>query len=135
MGCGCPEENSPPPSAPFTLIYTSGTEAAYYRMVRANMPETPGKYGIPVVYDDGSVEYPKGTPPDILGYDRIGPRLFRPAWPSCRWRALAVAYPNGCLTVRGQCHNPLSDLHLQTTLPELCKVCSLRTPIPTCQPS
>ncbi len=128
MGCGCPEEEQPP-SAPFTLIYTSGTEAAYYRMVRATLPETPGECGIPEIHDDGSIEYPQGEPPDILGYDRIGPRLFRPSWPSCRWRALTVTHPNGCLAVRGQCHQPLSDHHLQAVLPEQCKSCSNRANI------
>jgi len=132
MGCGCPEEE-PPPFSPFTLIYTSGTEAAYYRMVGVTLPESPGSCGTPLVHDDGSVEYPKGDLPDILGYDRIGPRLFRPAWPSCRWRALTVTHPNGCLTVHGRCHHPLSNLHLQEVLPEQCNACSNRTPIPACQ--
>jgi len=114
----------------FLLIYTGGTEAAFYRMVRLATPQEPGPCGQPVVHDDGRIEYPEGTPPDINGYDRVAPRIFRPAWPSCRWRALTVSVSNGCFTITASCQHPLARHHLQDVLPDDCGACKAKTPIP-----
>ena len=80
------------------LIYTGGTESDFYRMVRAALTK-PGPCGLPTVYDDGRVEYPRGDPPDIEGYGRAErtefptslarlpmacPDSHGPGWSGCR---------------------------------------------------
>ena len=124
MPCNdCPD---PIPTDETVLIYTTpSTERVFYRMVRMALPEKAGECGMPVVHDDGSIEYPQGEPPDILGYTRVG-RLFRPAWASCRWRALHVTHPNGCIAVRGCCGFPRSDRYLKTVQPNECADCPVR---------
>jgi hypothetical protein len=125
MPCNC----DPVPTDETVLIYTDGcTEPQFYRMVRTALPEKAGECGMPVVQIDGSIEYPQGEPPDILGYTRVG-RLFRPAWASCRWRTLHVTHPNGCIAVRGCCGFPLSENHLKSVQPEQCSGCPVRQPI------
>lgn len=112
----------------YLLVYTGGTEAAFYRMVRLAIPIEPGPCGRPVVHDDGRIEYPQGAPPEIEGYERNG-RVFRPAWPSCRWRTLTVTCPNGCLAVRSCCQNPLAPHHLTQASLADCRQCEFRTAI------
>ena len=80
------------------------------------------------------LSFQKVSVPEILGDERIGPQSFRPAWPSCRWRALIVNYPNGYLIIQGQCHHALSGHYLQDVVPKQCSDCLLRSPIPACQP-
>lgn len=113
----------------YLLVYTGGTEAAFYRMVRLAIPIEPGLFGRPVVHDDGRIQYPQGEPPEIEGYERIAPRVFRPAWPSCRWRTLTVTSPDGCLAVRSCCQHPLAPYHLKQALPADCQQCEFRTAI------
>ena len=125
MGCECKElEES---SGTHGLIYTLGTEAMFYRMIQATLPKEPGPYGRPHVGRDGSLTFPDGEVPDILGYKRIGPRSFRPAWPSCRWRALLVTYPNGYPVIRGECH--CTPAEKDNVVPQECKTCKWRAPI------
>jgi hypothetical protein len=112
----------------YLLVYTGGTEAAFYRMVRLAIPIEPGPCGRPVVHDDGRIEYPEGTPPEIEGYERAG-RVFRPAWLSCRWRTLTVTCYDGCLAIRSCCQNPLAPHHLKQASPVDCRQCEFRTAI------
>jgi hypothetical protein len=112
-----------------TLVYSGGTEAAFYRMVRLAIPIDPGPCGRPIVHDDGRIEYPEGQPSEIEGYERIEPRVFRPAWPSCRWRALTVANPDGCLAIQSCCQHPLAPHHLQQAAPADCRQCEFRSAI------
>jgi len=125
MPCG---ENLDLPSAKeMTLIYTRVcTEQMFYKMVPVPVEE--GACGLPVVHSDGSIEYPHGDPPDILGYTRSGLRFY-PAWVSCRWRTLTVTHPNNCIAVKGVCGSPQSEHHLKSVQPEQCQGCRARWPI------
>lgn len=114
----------------FLFFYSGGTEQAFYRMVRRATPIEEGPCGRPVVHDDGSIEYPKGDPPDIKGYRRDG-LVFRPCLPSCKWRALSVTRPDNCFAVEPECQNPLAKQHLQETVAEHCQHCEFRSPLPT----
>jgi hypothetical protein len=89
-----------PPTGELILLHTGNNPKAFYRMVP--MPVTAGACGIPKLLTDGSIEYPQGDPPEILGYARVG-RRFYPAWTPCRWRMLCVTHPNGCIAVEGRC--------------------------------
>jgi hypothetical protein len=111
------------------LIYTSGGEAAFYRLVESVIPTIEGEYGRPKVLEDGCIEYQKGTPPDVPGYVRIGTRKFKPVWPSCRWRALSVTAPDGVLVIEALCHCPLAERHLQSVTLSQCASCTPRRPI------
>lgn len=108
------------------LVYTGGTEAAFYQMMRATLPES-GSCGKPIIHDDGSVEYPYGEPADIEGYERVD-TLFKPMWPSCRWRALHVSHPD-TIQIRATCLCPLGNSHLQDVHVPACMGCTLRIPI------
>jgi len=130
MACGCSEHEES--SGTHCLVYTIGTEDAFYRMIEATLPPEPGPYGNPTVSRDGSLHFP-GDHPDILGYDRTGHGSFRPSWPNCQWRVLSVDYPDGCLMIQGQCHHVLSDHHLAEVTPACCENCQLRSPIPSRQ--
>ena len=125
MSCDC----QPTPTNEKVLACTgSCSEERFYKMMQSCPPKEPGPCGMPVVNDDGSIEYPQGEPPDILGYARVG-RLFRPAWASCRWRTLHVTHPNGCIAVRGYCGFPRSDHYLKPVRPDQCESCPVRRPM------
>ncbi len=120
----CDENLDLPPSKELTLIYTRGcTEQRFYRMVPA--PTEAGTCGIPMIRADGSIEYPQGDPPAILGYVRTG-RVFRPAWASCRWRTLTVTHPGNCIAVKGCCGFPPSSEYLKSVQPGQCAGCPVR---------
>jgi hypothetical protein len=121
----CNENLDLPPTGKIAMIYTAGTEAHFYRMIPV---PTSGPCGMPTIHKDGSIEYPQGDPPDIQGYEKTG-RIFRPVWPSCRFRSLEVTHPNGCIAIRGQCMNHQYALFTKTIGPSDCAYCGQRRAI------
>ena len=105
MGCGCEEAAKlGNVGEKHVLAYTGGTALNFYLLFQRTLSSCkPGECGMPVVLDNGDIEYPQGEPPDILAYERRGPRLFRPKWKPCPWRVTQVTYPEGCLTIEVRC--------------------------------
>lgn len=107
------------------LIYTGGTEAAFYRMIRLALePHSQIK-----VREDGCIEFIDNIQPDIVGYKRQG-QIFQPVWPSCRRRTLLVSV-NNCLNIIASCQHPLAEYYLQNITLDNCNKCVIRKPIPS----
>jgi hypothetical protein len=102
---------------------------AFTRLLRAAIAmTTDGDCGTPIVHDDGSIEYPKGAPPDIAGYmrDTSSLRVFHPAFAPCRQRILQVTRPQGHVALTSRCNHPKAEQFAREVTPDSCATCPTR---------
>lgn len=125
MGCKCPDDVSLPRGSCNYLVYSGGPVERFYRLVAQVIPEDAElTHGLPVVHDDGSLEFP-GTAPTIAGYRLEGSRLH-PVWPPCVLRMLRVQVVDGVLNIAGICGNPATRQFSLEVVPDPCQKCTSR---------
>jgi hypothetical protein len=118
------------------LLNHDGPQIEIYRSVAYAIPEGELECGRPIGHDDGSLEFPLGTPPDLYGYirDSENSRRFHPAWPECIHRIYGVFIHDRQLKVAGQCHNPAAEQFGRPVTTDLCQGCPVRQPAKVFKP-
>lgn len=129
MPCDCPEDlpaRPVPTGGRNYLVCTGGTPADLYRLVERAIPDVELSHGRPIIYSDGSLEFPE-SPPTLPGYRTKGRRLY-PVWPACPHRILQVQVVAKTLQIAGLCGCPEAGQFGQTIAPESCQNCPARPP-------
>jgi hypothetical protein len=118
------------------LLNYDGPQIDIYRSVAYAIPEGELECGRPIGHDDGSLEFPTGTPPNLYGYtrDKENPRRFHPAWPECIHRILGVFIHDKQLKIAGKCHNPKAKLCGHPVTLDQCSACPDRQPVTVYKP-
>lgn len=152
MGCSdCPETKSPADKRPglvadslppnqvgnhqaANVVYGGGPPLTPFLMMRSLIPQGDG---MPVVRDDGSLEYPStrpDVPPPLEGYERDpnNPRRLVPLWEPCQLRMYGISIGDcNCVQVSAACNHPWSEHFAQSVTYQGCLACKVRTPIPS----
>jgi len=138
----CPPIRLPIPDGPPLsrqinyLLNQDGPQSLFYRMVEHAIPAGDLECGRPICHEDGSLEFPIGTPADLYGYgrDSENPRRFHPAWPECIHRTLGVFIQEKQLVVAGQCNNPAFKGYGRPVTLDLCRDCPVRQMVTVVKP-
>jgi len=130
MPCDCHEDQTarPIPTGGCNyLVCTGGTPADLYRLMERAIPDVELAHGRPIIYSDGSLEFPESPPPALPGYRAEGRRLH-PVWPLCPHRILQVQVINKTLQIAGLCGSPEAGQFGNEIAPESCQKCAARPP-------
>ena len=129
MPCNCSDDRpgSSSPTGCAYLAYSGGPLDSIYCLVeQAIPPDAKLIHGRPMVFPDGSLEFP-GPPPPLSGYRENGSRLY-PVWPPCALRILKVEVIEGLLRVEGVCGKPdAAQFSREVTVARCCEC--LETPV------
>jgi hypothetical protein len=131
MPCDCPEDKPvrPIPTGGCNyLVCTNGPPSSLYRLVEQAIPDVELTHGRPIIYSDGSLEFPESPPPALSGYRAEGRRLD-PAWPPCPNRILRVQVIDKVLQIAGICGCPEAAGQFgEEATPDQCQNCPVRRP-------
>jgi hypothetical protein len=129
MPCNCPEDQPSRPLPTGGCNYVVGTgslPSSLYRLVEQAIPDVELIHGRPIIYSDGSLEFPE-SPPTLPGYRTEGRRLY-PVWPFCLQRILRVQVIDKTLQITGICGHPEAGQFGQEAAPDQCQNCPARRP-------
>jgi hypothetical protein len=146
MGCPhCPDHRPPaaterpsvqgaplPPGQTGYVVYDGGPPQTPMVTVRNIIPQ---REGMPVVDNEGAIEYPiDRDPPQLLeGYERKSSNPWRlvPVWSPCQLRMYAVSTREdcNCVNISGVCNHPASEHFTQVVTHAGCQACAVRMPI------
>ena len=126
MPCDCPEDRPPRPTGGCNyLVCTDRSPNRLYRLVEQAIPDVELVHGRPIIYSDGSLEFPESPPPTLPGYRAEGQRLY-PVWLPCPHRMLRVQVIDKTLDIAGICGNPEAGQFSGEVTPEQCRNCPAR---------
>lgn len=121
--CDCPD-NQPrpvPTGGCNYLVCTGSSPSSLYRLVEQAIPDVELSHGRPIIFSDGSLEFPE-SPPTLPGYRTEGRRLY-PVWPVCTHRILRVQVVDKTLQIAGLCGNPEAGQFGNEITPDGCRDC------------
>jgi len=127
MPCDCPDDQpgrAVPTGGCNYIVCTGGSSDGLYRLVEQAIPDVELAHGRPIIFSDGSLEFPE-SPPTLPGYRTEGRRLY-PVWSPCPHRMLRVQVIDKTLQIAGICGNPEAGQFGEEATPDQCQNCPTR---------